>query len=71
MMEYQIEDITAYDNDGGKGLLASVRYSYDDHCKWVSVRVHLPLDREKSLADVEDEILEEAKKQLKELVSGF
>lgn len=70
-MEYQIEDITAYDNDSGKGLLASVFVNYEDHCKSVKICVHLPLERDKSLVEIEADILSEAKKQLKDLVDSF
>ena len=70
-MEYQIEDITPYDNDSGSGILASVYINYEDHCKGVKVRVHLPLNREKTLAEIEQQILEVAKQQLKDLVATF
>ncbi|HAT7490815.1 hypothetical protein [Enterobacter hormaechei] len=70
-MEYQIEDITPYEDESGSGILACVYVNYEDHCKGVKVRVHLPLNREKTLAEIEQQILEEAKQQLKELVATF
>lgn len=70
-MEYQIENITSFDNDNGSGILARVTYFYEDHNKSISVRVRLPLDKDSSLSEIESRALSEAKKQLRELVSEF
>ncbi|GAB50209.1 hypothetical protein [Atlantibacter hermannii] len=70
-MDYQIEDITAFDNDLGKGIIARVTFNYDTHLKSIVVHVEIPLEKEDSLSVVEEKIFTEAKKQLKQLIAGF
>lgn len=70
-MDYHIEDITAFDNDNGSGIIARVIFHYDTHLKSVSVNVFLPLDKDASLSVIENRVFEEAKKQLAALVSAF
>ena len=70
-MDYHIEDITAFDNDNGSGIIARVVFHYETHLKSISVNVHIPLDKNASLAVIESRVFEEAKKQLKELVGEF
>ncbi len=70
-MDYHIEDITAFDNDIGSGIIARVVFHYETHLKSISVNVHIPLDKNASLAVIESRVFEEAKKQLKELVGEF
>ncbi|HCM9481490.1 hypothetical protein YA49_21765 [Enterobacter cloacae subsp. cloacae] len=70
-MDYHIEDITAFDNDNGSGIIARVVFHYETHLKSISVNVHIPLDKNASLAVIESRVFEEAKKQLKELAVEF
>ncbi|HDT4264509.1 TPA: hypothetical protein QIT17_004864 [Enterobacter kobei] len=70
-MDYHIEDITAFDNDNGSGIIARVVFHYETHLKSISVNVHIPLDKNASLAVIESHVFEEAKKQLKELAVEF
>ncbi|HDR2727787.1 TPA: hypothetical protein QCJ53_003686 [Enterobacter roggenkampii] len=70
-MDYHIEDITAFDNDNGSGIIARVVFHYETHLKSISVNVHIPLDKNASLAVIESRVFEEAKKQLKELTVEF
>ena len=70
-MNYHIEDITAFDNDNGSGIIARVVFHYETHLKSISVNVHIPLDKNASLAVIESRVFEEAKKQLKELAGEF
>ncbi|CZY52074.1 TPA: hypothetical protein N5O20_001804 [Enterobacter kobei] len=70
-MDYHIEDITAFDNDNGSGIIARVVFHYETHLKSISVNVHIPLDKNASLAVIESRVFEEAKKQLKELAGEF
>ncbi|HHG9099338.1 MULTISPECIES: hypothetical protein [Enterobacter] len=70
-MNYHIEDITAFDNDNGSGIIARVVFHYETHLKSISVNVHIPLDKNASLAVIESRVFEEAKKQLKELAVEF
>lgn len=70
-MNYHIEDITAFDNDNGSGIIARVVFHYETHLKSISVNVHIPLDKNASLAVIESRVFEEAKKQLKDLAVEF
>lgn len=70
-MDYHIEDITAFDNDNGSGIIARVVFHYETHLKSISVNAHIPLDKNASLAVIESRVFEEAKKQLKELAVEF
>lgn len=70
-MDHHIEDITAFDNDNGSGIIARVVFHYETHLKSISVNVHIPLDKNASLAVIESRVFEEAKKQLKELAGEF
>ena len=70
-MDYHIEDITAFDNDNGSGIIARVVFHYETHLKSISVNVHIPLDKNASLAVIESRVFKEAKKQLKELAGEF
>ncbi|QLU97235.1 hypothetical protein HV268_12795 [Enterobacter roggenkampii] len=36
-MDYHIEDITAFDNDNGSGIIARVVFHYETHLKSISV----------------------------------
>lgn len=69
-MHYQIEDIAAFDypGEGDSGIVATIKFIYDDHNQNVSVNVRIPHDKESSLAVIEQRIFEQARKQLKELV---
>jgi hypothetical protein len=71
MMDYQIKEITSFDNMNGSGILAKVSFLSDDHNKYIVVHVRLPLDKNASLAEVEARALNEAKQQLKSLTSEF
>ncbi|CQH63001.1 TPA: hypothetical protein ACPZMC_004420 [Yersinia enterocolitica] len=68
-MDYDIENITAYDNMNGAGILGKVTFLYENHSQSIVVHVDIPLDKEASLAVIEQRIFEQAKKQLKELAS--
>ncbi|WP_145562706.1 hypothetical protein [Yersinia aldovae] len=71
-MEIEVGKITAYDNVNGKGILAEVGFKhYDKVHQDIVVEVVLPLDKDVSLSEVEERALQQAKKKLKELVSGF
>ncbi|MFK8259099.1 hypothetical protein ACFL9S_15100 [Erwinia sp. AnSW2-5] len=71
-MEIEVGKITAYDNVNGQGILAEVGFrDYEATHQNIIVDVSLPLDKNASLAEVEEKATEEAKRKLKELVSGF
>ncbi|WP_459175730.1 hypothetical protein [Ewingella americana] len=69
-MHYQIEDIAAFDYPGedDSGIVATVRFIFEDHNENINVNVRIPHDKELSLTVIEQRIFEQAKKQLKELV---
>ncbi len=68
-MDYDIENITAYDNMNGAGILGKVTFHFEDHSESIVVHVNIPLDREASLVEVEKRIFEKAQQQLKEIAS--
>lgn len=70
-MHYQIEGIAAfnYPEDNDSGIVATVNFIFDDHNRNISVHVRIEHDKEASLAVIEQRLFEQAKKQLKELVS--
>lgn len=70
-MHYQVEDIAAFDypGEGDSGIVATVKFIYDDHNQNIYVNVRIPHDKESSLSIIEQRLFEQAKKQLKELVS--
>ncbi|WP_299996811.1 hypothetical protein [uncultured Cedecea sp.] len=70
-MYHQIEDIAAfnYPEDNDSGIVATVRFIFDDHNRNISVNVCIERDMEASLAVIEQRLLEKAKSQLNELVS--
>lgn len=70
-MEHHVEDITAFDNSNGSGILARVVFNQEDHNQSVRVNVRLKLDRTLSLSEVEALAIEEARSQLKSLASSF
>lgn len=71
-MEIEVGRITAYDNVNGQGILAEVAFKdYEKTHQNIIVDVLLPLDKGASLFEVEEKAIEEAKRNLKELVSGF
>lgn len=70
-MEHHVEDITAFDNANGAGILAKVVFNQEDHNQSVRVNVRLKLDRSLSLAEVEKLAVDEARSQLKSLASSF
>jgi len=71
-METEVVEITAYENDNGKGILATVRYmNYELVHQGINVTVHLELDWDASLAEIERRAIEDANQQLKDLVAGF
>ncbi|HGH4639200.1 TPA: hypothetical protein ACJIWV_000932 [Enterobacter asburiae] len=53
------------------GLSQGSFFHYETHLKSISVNVHIPLDKNASLAVIESRVFEEAKKQLKELAVEF
>lgn len=71
-IETEVGSITAFDNANGQGVLVTVEFKdYDLRHEGIRVFVKLPLDRDASLADIEVRAIEDAKQQLKKLVSGF
>ncbi|QGU87091.1 hypothetical protein [Erwinia sorbitola] len=71
-MEIEVGRITAYDNVNGQGILAEVAFKdYEKTQQNIIVDVLLPLDKGASLVEIEEKATEEAKRKLKELVSGF
>ncbi|MDR5020003.1 hypothetical protein RF657_16620 [Yersinia rochesterensis] len=71
-MEIEVGKITACDDINGKAILAEVAFKYYDKVNEdIIVDVVLPLDKEASLSEIEERALQQAKKKLKELVSGF
>lgn len=71
-MEIEVGRITAYDNVNGQGIMAEVAFKdYEKTHQNIIVDVLLPLDKGDSLFEVEEKAIEEAKRNLKELVSGF
>ena len=71
-IETEVGSITAFDNANGQGILATVEFKdYDLRHQGVRVFVKLPLDKNAPLADIEAKAIDEAKRQLKNLVSEF
>jgi hypothetical protein len=71
-IEIEVCNITPFDNDIGQGTLATVQFKdYDVRHEDIAVNVIIPLDKEAPLKEIEERILEKAKQQLKDLVSGF
>ena len=71
-MEAEVGNITAFDNENGQGILASVDFiDYEATHERIIVNVMLPLDKEVTLAEVESRVLEKARQQLKDLVATF
>lgn len=71
-MEIEVGRITAFDNVHGKGILATVEFKdYDIRHEDIRVDVCIPLDKNAPLADIEAQVLEKAKQQLRDLVATF
>ena len=70
-MKHQIQDISAFKYENDSGIVATVKFIDEDFNKIITVSVRIPYDREPSLAVIEQQIFEQAKKQLVELVSEF
>ncbi|MDU1953524.1 MULTISPECIES: hypothetical protein [Atlantibacter] len=71
-IETEVGSITAFDNANGQGVLATVEFKdYDLRHEGIRVFVKLPLDKDASLADIEARAIDDAKQQLKKLVTGF
>jgi len=71
-IETEVGSITAFDNLNGQGVLATVEFKdYTIPHEGIRVFVKLPLDKAASLADIESQAIEDAKQQLKNLVSNF
>lgn len=71
-MEIEVGRITAIDNLNGKVILGRVAFKdYEVVHDEITVDVSIPLDKELALADVEAQVLEKAKQQLKDLVASF
>lgn len=71
-MKFDVENITAFDNDNGKGILASVFIALDDGpIPDVRVSVTLPLSRNDSLQNIEDQAVQAAKDILKNIVGNI
>lgn len=71
-IETEVGSITAFDNANGQGVLASVEFKdYDLRHEGIRVFVKLPLDKDASLEEIEARAIDNAKQQLKNLVSGF
>lgn len=71
-METEVSNITAFDNANGQGVLVTVEFKdYDLRHEGIRVFVKLPLDKDASLSNIEARAIEDAKQQLKKLVSGF
>lgn len=70
-MRHQIEDIAAFDypEDNESGIVATVKFIFDDHNRNISVNVEIELDREAPLKVIEQRLFDKAKQQLNELVS--
>ncbi len=68
-MKHQIQDISAFKYANDSGIVATVKFLNEDHDKTISVSVRIPYDIESSLSDIEQQLLDKAKKQLIELVS--
>ncbi|AYP85351.1 hypothetical protein CGN00_06820 [Salmonella enterica] len=71
-IETEVGSITAFDNMNGQGVLATVEFKdYDLRHEGIRVFVKLPLDKDASLAEIEARAIDNARQQLKKLVSGF
>lgn len=71
-MKFDVENITAFDNDNGQGILASVFITLDDGpISDVRVSVTLPLSRSSSLQDIEEQAVQGAKDILKNIVGNI
>lgn len=71
-METEVGSITAFDNANGQGILVTVEFKdYDLRHEGIRVFVKLPLDKDASLTDIEASAIDDAKQQLKKLVTGF
>ncbi|PWY09686.1 hypothetical protein [Citrobacter koseri] len=71
-IETEVGSITAFDNINGQGVLATVEFKdYAIPHGGIRIFVKLPLDKDASIADIETRAIEDAKQQLKNLVSGF
>lgn len=71
-IETEVGSITAFENANGQGILATVEFKdYDLRHEGIRIFVKIPLDKNASLADIEARAIDDAKRQLKELVSGF
>lgn len=71
-IETEVSSITAFDNVNGQGILATVEFKdYDLRHESIRIFVKIPLDKNASLADIEAQAIDDAKRQLKKLVSGF
>ncbi|MEN4767335.1 hypothetical protein [Duffyella gerundensis] len=71
-IEIEVGSITAFDNSNGQGVLATVEFKdYEISHEDIVVQVILPLDKDASLAVIEDRAVEKAKQQLRDLVSTF
>lgn len=71
-IETEVGSITAFDNVNGQGILATVEFKdYEMPHEGIRVFVKLPLNKDASIADIESQATEDAKLQLKKLVSGF
>ncbi|ADU69425.1 hypothetical protein [Pantoea sp. At-9b] len=68
-MQRYIEDITAFEHEDDSGIIATVKFIYDDHNRTIKVLVRIPYDKLASLAEIERRLFEKAKQQLQELVS--
>lgn len=71
-IETEVGSITAFDNVNGQGILETVEFKdYDMPHEGIRVFVKLPPNKDASIADIESQATEDAKLQLKKLVSVF
>lgn len=72
-MIFQVDDITPFENENGKSTVAkvSVYRSEESVLADLVVRVQIPLNWESSLAEVKQQLIEEAKVFLREAVDSL
>ncbi|CAM8492063.1 hypothetical protein ISO79_18390 [Morganella morganii subsp. morganii] len=65
-MLYMVQDITAFDNENGAGIVATVHVYLDDDTPLSDIRisVRLPLMKNSTLSDIEVAAIEQAKDKL-------
>lgn len=72
-MRFQVDDITPFDNENGKSTIAKVSVYRSEESAFADLVVHaqIPLNWESSLSEVKQQLIDEAKSVLRQIVENL